>query len=424
MKKSTSRIFSILIAAVLFINFNASSQQKRIFYLSQLNSITTDSFTINLSTTNFNNITDFQFSVDWDTSVISYVGNIIPNTALSFNSYKYNATKRGVGFAWFDTSLLGVSVPDSTVLMSLKYVFKNGYSSGIIAPIWFGNIPTTIGKVDTSDGNYTTPDSVPFSLINGYVSTAKSAVPTIAINGTILTAVTVGATPIYYQWYRLAGTPPVYTAISGANNSTYNYNGVPGNYVVVATFANGDKDTSAQLLPLKLLSFKGSNSNSSTVLNWVTTNEYNAAAFIVERSSDGINYSQIGKIAAINNEYTEQSYRFLDDKLTADFIFYYRLKMMDNSGSYSYSSVVKLNKAGKTIFQIQPNPIVNATVKVVGKQMKLANVYDSNGKLVLSQQLYNANKAILRLNNPSKGIYTLNIISTDNESQTEQFMVK
>ena len=423
MKRKSSLIISILFAAT-FLSCTNSFAQTRTFFLSQLNSITTDTFSINLSATNFTQIEDFQFSIDWDTTVITYVGYKIPVTALALNASFMNFTTRGVGILWYDLSLVGVTVPDSTIILTLNFVFRNGYKSGIIQPLWFGSRPTAIGTVDTTDGIFSAPGSVPVTFVNGYVSSAKSVIPTIAVNGNIYTAVTIGATPVAYQWYRLSGTPPVYNPIAGATASTYNYNGVPGNYVVVATFANGDKDTSAQLLPLKLLGFKGAYSNRANVLNWITSNEINMADFIVERSNDGITFNPIGKIAAISNQNPQKTYNYADADLNANFTFYYRIRMVDNNGSYTYSSIIKLNKAGKTIFQIQPNPIENSTVKVYGNNMKMAMIYDSNGKLILSQQIANPQQAILKLNNTAKGYYILNIIAADNQSQTEQFMVK
>ena len=52
-------------------------------------------------------------------------------------------------------------------------------------------------------------------------------------------------------------------------------------------------------LPLSFLEFSGRLINSDGVLTWKTENEANTLEFIVERSTDGRNYSQAGKINAV-----------------------------------------------------------------------------------------------------------------------------
>ena len=424
--KFTPKVLFLTLALTV-MSICSYSQAMRGFFLNKVDNTLSDTVSVNLYTKNFTNVEDFQFSIDWDTTVLTYIGNVIPTTALGLNATFLNASRKGVGILWYDASLMGTTVPDSTVILTVKLAFKNGYSKNVIAPVTFGKVPTAIGSVDTTDGNFSQPGAVPDTLVNGYISTPF--IPTIAYSGPVLNAVC-GATapPVSYQWYTVTcsgpcgpGAPVTYSSIPGATSSSYTYNYASKTYAVVATYANGDKDTSASALPLKLSNFNGKNKERANVLAWNTANELGISSFVIERSNDGSSFTDIGSVKALGNS---QNYSFTDGNLTASFSFYYRLKMVDAAGNYTYSTVVKLNKQGKLVFQIQPNPIENSTINVYGNNMKQAKVYDSFGRLLLNTLVNNPDQTSIKMNNLTKGVYMINVVSSEGVSQTEKFIVK
>ena len=261
-------------------------------------------------------------------------------------------------------------------------------------------------------------------MISGYVNTINY-VPIIIVGDSLLTANARGL-PVAYQWYTVSGYPPVYSPIAGATSSSYNYNNVSGNYVVVVTYINGKKDTSApsKLLPLVLQSFKGIRKEQSNNLTWITEDVLNTTSFIIERSIDGINYKEIGLIQAFNNKNSDNLYHYSDNDISGSIKYYYRLKIIDANAVFTYSPVVILNKEIKSIFQIQPNPIENSILRVCGNNMKYASIFDNNGKLILSQQISNPLETSFKLNYLIKGIYLINVTSANGISQTEKFIIK
>jgi hypothetical protein len=112
-------------------------------------------------------------------------------------------------------------------------------------------------------------------------------------------------------------------------------------------------------LPLKLLSFTAAPVNSSVTVHWITANEINFNKFIVERSVDGINYAGIGTILS-NNTSGKHEYSFVDDKPFSTFIFY-RLKIVDKEGRFSFSDVAVVRNRKEAI-AISPNPVNNLSV--------------------------------------------------------------
>jgi hypothetical protein len=160
------------------------------------------------------------------------------------------------------------------------------------------------------------------------------------------------------------------------NSVVYTYTGVSGRplywnnagNVVVGTNMDGYgknitildnliiKNPAASSLPLKLLSFTAAAKGSSAVLNWSTTQEVNSAGFVIERSADGASFSAIKTIAAANQYNSTSNYSYTDNAPIAP-ISYYRLKMMDTDGSYTYSAIVQVSfDAAKASIRCYPNP--------------------------------------------------------------------
>lgn len=109
----------------------------------------------------------------------------------------------------------------------------------------------------------------------------------------------------------------------------------------------------AGTLPLKLLSFLAQLAEKGVTLQWNTAEEEGVAYFEIEKSTDGNHYQAIGKQPAAGGGH---AYRFTDNStLTSQT--YYRLKMVDNNGSFTYSPVsrVRTGQSHNNI-SIYPNP--------------------------------------------------------------------
>lgn len=110
-------------------------------------------------------------------------------------------------------------------------------------------------------------------------------------------------------------------------------------------------------LPIELLDFKGKYLNNQSVLSWVTASEKNNDYFILERSEDAHEFTQIGKIDGAGNSNTFLNYQYIDAK-PINQVAYYRLKQVDFDGQYSYSQVIALRSNQKINAEIKayPNP--------------------------------------------------------------------
>ncbi len=97
----------------------------------------------------------------------------------------------------------------------------------------------------------------------------------------------------------------------------------------------------AKLLPVTLVDWTVQYNNGKVSLKWATAAEHNASHFIIERSFDGAEYSDIAMLFAQGNSEIRTEYAFKDDKVSAgnSGVIYYRLKMVDMNANADASFV-------------------------------------------------------------------------------------
>jgi hypothetical protein len=141
-------------------------------------------------------------------------------------------------------------------------------------------------------------------------------------------------------------------------------------------------------LPVQLLSFTGQLSSNTVQLNWNTDNGKNFEKFEVERSLDGKIYI---RIETVPFNHSISDYHLIDNisSLQSKLIFY-RLKMIDADGNFSYSKVVvfKINPFQNS-FTIYPNPArteVFVSLLTDKNQSLRVNILDASGRIISEQQ--------------------------------------
>ena len=117
--------------------------------------------------------------------------------------------------------------------------------------------------------------------------------------------------------------------------------------------------------PITLTYFNARLANKqNAVLTWNAQSEINANHYEIERSENAVSFSKIGNVTAIGSPTISQNYLYNDVFSTKSSVLYYRLKMVDNDGTYKYSNIesIKLN-SGDTKINVYPNPF-NAIIKI------------------------------------------------------------
>ncbi|WP_162912054.1 SGNH/GDSL hydrolase family protein [Pontibacter actiniarum] len=98
-------------------------------------------------------------------------------------------------------------------------------------------------------------------------------------------------------------------------------------------------------LPVELVQFRAAAAGQGVRLDWRTASEDENDRFEVERMQEGQSYTRVGTVAGAGNSNRRLDYTFLDGGAPAGLL-YYRLKQLDHDGSYTYSKVVAVRKAG------------------------------------------------------------------------------
>jgi autotransporter-associated beta strand protein len=160
------------------------------------------------------------------------------------------------------------------------------------------------------------------------------------------------------------------------------------------------------ILPLQLISFTGSKQATGNALGWQTANEQNTKRFELERSANGNSFARIATITAAGAGSHRYSHT---DAATQHGTVWYRLKMIDTDGKFSYSPVVIIQPTANDAITLFPNPAKNLVNLSIGNRNLLnttAQVMDAKGALVQTTKLtgYNQQFNVAPL---AKGMYLL-----------------
>lgn len=94
--------------------------------------------------------------------------------------------------------------------------------------------------------------------------------------------------------------------------------------------------TASAVTPVTLSAFNISIQNNKPLLLWTTQTEVNADYFSVRKSTNGIDFKEIGKVAAAGNSVNKKDYSFSDGTLAPGINYvYYALATVDKDGEHN-----------------------------------------------------------------------------------------
>ena len=161
-------------------------------------------------------------------------------------------------------------------------------------------------------------------------------------------------------------------------------------------------------VPLNLLSFRGMTdaSGKNALLTWETSEERNTAYFEIQSGNDGTRFEPVGNVRA--NGSGNGNYRFV--KSLQQDLTYFRLKMVDIDGAFTYSPIVKIKATGSVKpVSILNNPVTDMLqLNVVDESLSgtAAYVIDSKGATV-KQFVLKSGIQQVPVKNLSDGLYYL-----------------
>ena len=118
-------------------------------------------------------------------------------------------------------------------------------------------------------------------------------------------------------------------------------------------------DPSCTSLPATGVNLNAALNGNDVALSWKTESEINSDHFEIERSTDNVNFSQIGSKQAAGNSTATINYTAVDPSMAAA-VYYYRLKIVDINGNFTYSNVAFVRKPnGVKNISVFPNPVTD-----------------------------------------------------------------
>ena len=118
------------------------------------------------------------------------------------------------------------------------------------------------------------------------------------------------------------------------------------------------------ILPVDLTYFNAELSGQNVNLNWETAWEKNSKDFVIERSTNLVEFIPIGTLEAAGEAEGRLAYRFMDEAPLSG-AGYYRLKMNDKDGNYKYSKSIGIFSNFNTQqIIISPNPASAGQIRI------------------------------------------------------------
>jgi hypothetical protein len=168
------------------------------------------------------------------------------------------------------------------------------------------------------------------------------------------------------------------------------------------------------VVPVELTQFTGTNKGDKNILNWQTATEVNNSHFVVQKSRDGNNFTDIGTVKANGSTGTPQYYDFVDAQpLTG--VNYYRLQQVDRDGKTALSHTVALNTLGnKQAARLYPNPSHSVLTVEHSPEARTLDIVNTLGQVVKTiKPTPNAAQTDIKTADLTNGIYFLRVNQTE-----------
>ncbi|MCL5031060.1 MAG: T9SS type A sorting domain-containing protein [Bacteroidetes bacterium] len=182
-------------------------------------------------------------------------------------------------------------------------------------------------------------------------------------------------------------------------------------------------------LPIELIYFNFQIVDTTVNLAWGTATEVNSYGFNIERYSNPDSlWETIGFVMGAGVSNSPKNYNFEDTTVIKNKTYFYRLKQIDNDGSFKYSDTLVVsiiseikkenNLTPKNFFVSQNypnpfNPTTNIRVEIPEVNEIILKVYDSLGKIVLERNYGEKMPGVYLISfnasNLSSGIYYYSI---------------
>ena len=157
-------------------------------------------------------------------------------------------------------------------------------------------------------------------------------------------------------------------------------------------YPDGDMLIDFTTLPVVWASFEAEAKDNGVALEWSTSSETNNDKFLIQRSTDGLNFENIGEVAAVGNSSKLEKYSYSDAHPMPGTNFY-KVVQVDFDGKSSESEVLQVQfevEPGVKWTQVGPNPVqdmMNVGFSTETSQNFTLQVIDIQGRVLQSRTI-------------------------------------
>jgi len=272
----------------------------------------------------------------------------------------------------------------------------------------------------SSSSQGTTDDDAMLSLSwRGHSHVSASA----AVRDSLLVAQYIDRPP--FIWDAPGGWVTGRAPIASGPDSLFGYvtsNAPTNNYTFLERRFTLGTYSKFNALPVKLLYFTAIADGNKVRLNWEVANEQETVKYEIEKSLTATNFNKIGTV--ISRQLSQSAYIDFDNTPAMGWN-YYRLKIFDKSGSFTYSPVrpVKFEKGLEQVnlFPVPATTILNIQLPSSYVNKSQLQVFGVDGKFIALMKPA-SNMVVLNVQPLAASTYFLVITKEDGSKETYRFV--
>lgn len=181
--------------------------------------------------------------------------------------------------------------------------------------------------------------------------------------------------------------------------------------------------TSSLTLPLTLLNFQAKLVQEKDArLLWETTQEEEVSHFDLQQSGDGRSFANIAQVKAKGRGGQRTSYQY-DELNLGKGRHYFRLKMVDLDGKFSYSKTVMLQVSKPQLVKVYPNPATQ-WIELEGEDIRQVIMYNQLGVKCLDNNYLGQTNIRLSVRHLRQGVYTLWVMDGSRKIQPQKLVIQ
>ncbi len=300
-------------------------------------------------------------------------------------------------------------------------VWGNLTNSGTLSP---GNSPGKFIKTGNYTATQTALHEIEIAAANSYdtIDVAQDVSFTsgnASINGTLNVSLLNGFIPSLNDTFKIFS----FASSTGYFTST-NLPALPASlhWAIHYNAADITLTVDAGVLPLNFTSINAYNKSTGAQINWTTVNEINVKTFDVEKSENGIQFSNVKSI----NAGGIGAYGWFDANPLAGNN-YYRIKAVDIDGKFAYSAVKSVKFTQSKPFSLYPNPASRGSSLQLVVPHDMADkieIINTTGQVVYTNSIKQTGNITIHLPYAlAPGLYVVKITS-GNKIQTQKIEIR